>query len=377
MQQLLDLVKMPTRRVLGLMSGTSLDGLDMGLFEISGSGAQVQMKQLAFETADYPADLRRAIMDAFRGDTAQLCRINVELGRFYASRCLDFCARVGQPDVIGMHGQTLWHIHGHSSLQSGESAVLAQAMGKVVIHDFRLADIAAGGAGAPLAPYLDRVFFQSPTEARAVQNLGGIGNVTFLPKDPSAPLIAFDTGPANGILNEAVYLLTHGRESFDRDGALAAQGQVDEALLDSLSAEPYFAMRPPKSTGREDFGRDYVQRIISRWGHLSHADLLCSLTALVARSIARAYKDFLPRVERVYLCGGGQHNPLLVAQLTQALAPRMVEPLPVVPAFDGDSKEAAFFALFAHERLNGHPTNVPEVTGAKRLVSMGKITLPD
>ena len=374
------LVQKPVRIVLGLMSGTSLDGLDLGLYQIRGAGLGVQMTELAFSTLPYPKELRQSIAKSLEGSVADLCRLNLDLGWFYAHACQDFLAQTGyrdRLDLVGHHGQTIYHIHGHSSLQTGEAAVLAQVLGVPVVSDFRLSDIAAGGSGAPLVPYLDRVFFSDPKESRALQNLGGIGNVTYLSKDPQAPVLAFDTGPANGVLNEAVRWATLGKEEFDLDGKLAAQGQVPKPLLQEFLGHPYFARTPPKSTGREDFGRPYVQSLIGRFPQVTGPNLLATLVEGVAQSLARAYRDFLPPLDRVYLSGGGASNPQLVQRIQTALASTKVEVLPKIAAFSSDSKEAAAFALFAHERANGNPTNLREVTGAKRLVSMGKITLPD
>jgi len=367
------------RNVLGLMSGTSLDGLDMGLYQIEGSGADVQMKQLAFGCTPYPTELRTKIRAAFAGDTSLICALNVELGQFYANESalfLDQLGSLGQVDLVGMHGQTVYHIPGHSSLQIGDPSFLAQQLNVPVVYDFRSADIAAGGHGAPLVPYLDRLFYRSTTESLVLQNLGGIGNLTYLPKDSNQPLIAFDTGPANGILNELAHQITKGEQEYDHDGKISASGVVQSDLLETLLQHDYFGEKPPKSTGREDFGFQFVSELLEKFPMRKPEDLMATLCELVAQSLRLSYQQHLPEVDKVYLTGGGALNPDLVARIKQAIKPIVLEDLPPNPAFDLDSKEAAAFALFAHERLNNHRTNLPEVTGACRPVCLGKIALP-
>lgn len=379
MRRLLALAEKEKRLVLGMMTGTSLDGLDLGLFWISGQKTQVKIEQAAFTTEPYPESLRAAIIRCFHGSAQEICRLNMDLGQFYASRALDFAsdqAHLGPIDLVGSHGQTIWHVHGHSSLQTGEATLLAQTLGCPVVSDFRVSDISQGGSGAPLVPYLDRIFYGQSGLNTALLNLGGIGNVTYLPADPNEPLIAFDTGPANGILNEAAFIISHGGSTCDLDAQFSSLGKVDPQLLALLLDHPYFKLRPPKSTGRELFGQPYVQSIFNKWPG-GHFDLLRNLVAFVAHSVALSFEQHLPKLDRLFVSGGGAHHPLLMADLKERLAPLSVEPLPTTSAFTADSKEAAAFALFAHERINSNPTSLPEVTGARRAVSMGKISLPD
>jgi anhydro-N-acetylmuramic acid kinase len=259
----------------------------------------------------------------------------------------------------------------------GEGAVIAQRTGVVTVSDFRVRDLAAGGQGAPLVPYADYLLFHQPGETVAVQNLGGIANVTLVP-DRLDEVIAFDTGPGNALMDEAVRMLTDGREAMDRDGERAARGRVDVALLDAFLAHPYFVLPPPKSTGRETFGRALVESIDFDRPKIRGDDIVATLAALTVRTIAQAYERFLlPRVRqlgRVILTGGGCRNPVLVEGIRQAL-----RPIPVVRIDDlgipHQAKEALSFAILANETVAGRPGNVPSATGAKEAVVLGKITL--
>jgi anhydro-N-acetylmuramic acid kinase len=259
----------------------------------------------------------------------------------------------------------------------GEAAVIAQRTGAVTVSDFRPRDLAAGGEGAPLVPYADYLLFHQPGEVLAVQNLGGIANVTLVP-DRLEEVIAFDTGPGNALLDEAVRLLTDGREAMDRDGERAARGRVDVALLDALLAHPFYALPPPKSTGRETFGRALVESIYFDRPEIRGDDIVATLAALTVRSIAQAYARFLlprvPRLARVILTGGGCRNPVLVEGIRQALTP-----IPVVRidelGIPHQAKEALSFAILANETVAGRPGNVPSATGAKEAVVLGKISL--
>jgi len=367
------------RLVLGLMSGTSLDGLDMGLFQIEGTGDQVKMRQMAFGCTPYPDKLRQKIRQSFKGDTELICRLNVELGQFYAQESALFLSQhssVGQVDLVGSHGQTIYHVPGHSSLQMGDPSFLAEVLKVPVVYDFRSADIAAGGHGAPLVPYLDRLFFRSTSKNRVLQNLGGIGNLSYLPKQTDQPIIAFDTGPANGVLNELAHHLSEGAIDYDKDGEIGASGVIQTSILGELMENPYFRQPPPKSTGREDFGYLFVQELLKKHPGTGSADMMATLSEWVAQSLKISYQLHLPEVDQVFLTGGGALNPDLVARIKQAIQPIALGEMPGTSAFDADSKEAAAFALFAHERLNNHPTNLPEVTGANRSVCLGKIAFP-
>lgn len=395
--------------VIGLMSGTSADGIDASVVRIEGAPPALTWELLAHVQTPHPPALREAIFAAFRPETGtveHLCRLNFALGRAFGAAALEALATANltpkQADLIGSHGQTVWHIPDGpdaSTLQIGEPAVIAEMTGLPVVSNFRTRDMAAGGQGAPLVAYVDALLFSHPTRHRAVQNIGGIANVTYLPPtseqqlhSPSLHLprslspytaaasafgpLAFDTGPGNMLIDEAARRATDGAWTYDRDGALAAAGRVDADFLPELLADPYFHAPPPKTTGRERFG---VQRGAALWEAarargLRPNDIVATLTALTAASIARAYRDFLPRFpDEVILSGGGAANPTLVAMLREQLAPATLlrsDDLGLPSA----AKEAVAFAILAYETWHGRPGNLPAATNARRAVILGHIT---
>lgn len=385
-------------RVAGLMSGTSADGIDVAIVDIGRAG----LKVLAFETVAYRPALRRAIFDAFDPATGRvdlICRLNAAVGEAFADALIRTAERARIPldsiDLVGSHGQTVhhlpqtkrqWGVQTASTLQIGEPSVIAERTGIVTVADFRPRDIAAGGQGAPLVPYADVVLYRHATKVRAIQNIGGIANVTYLP--PNAPpcggttngiasVLAFDTGPGNMVIDRLVSSLTDGRQTFDRDGRLGERGRVHTGLLSELMRHRYFRRRPPKTTGREEFGAAYADCMRERGRKLglSDADLVATATVLTARSIADAYRRFLPRaVDEVILCGGGARNPTLTRMLADLLAPAVVLTTDDL-GLSADAKEAVSFAILARETIRGRANNVPSATGARRAVILGKIVL--
>jgi anhydro-N-acetylmuramic acid kinase len=377
-------------RIVGLMSGTSLDGVDAALVEIEGSGEEdVSIRLVRALTVEYDSAQRAALHDAIvGGDAEALCGLHADLGEWLAGAAVRVCAEAGIPledvDAIGSHGQTVWHrppagAARGATLQLGDPATLAERTGRPVVSDFRSRDVAAGGHGAPLVPWVDALLHARPDRARALQNLGGIGNVTRVPRRGSGETVsAFDTGPANAPIDAVVELATGGRHRFDRDGRLASRGTVDRPLLEELLAHPYFAAEPPKSTGREAFGRPFVERLVEAVrpeGDADWMDLVATLTELSARSVADAYRRWvLPLgVDEVVLTGGGARNPVLAGRIRELLAP-----LPVVDAaaagIDPDAKEAVAFAVLAWAHLRGIAGNVPAATGAARPRVLGSLT---
>jgi anhydro-N-acetylmuramic acid kinase len=375
------------------MSGTSADGIDVALTRVSGCGQDVKASLVAFETVPYEPKVRRALLTLFSPDApvADLCRMNFIIGRLFAEAALDLMQRCGispkETDLIASHGQTVCHLpagapdadpSGGSTLQIGEPAVIAELTGVTVVADFRPQDIAAGGQGAPLVPYADFALFRHPDRTRAVQNIGGIANVTLLPAGGRLEdVIAFDTGPGNVLLDALVTVITGGERSFDEDGAFSGVGRVDDNLLHWLMQHDFFSRKPPRSTGREEFGAPLVAELLDRAqaADTSAEDLLATAAALTAESIAVSYRDFLlPRfqIDEVILGGGGSYNTTLRRMLQERL-PDVAILLHEDFAIRGDAKEALAFAILGNETMLGRPANVPAATGAQRPVILGKI----
>jgi anhydro-N-acetylmuramic acid kinase len=396
-------------RVVGLMSGTSVDGIDVVLAEIDGmpardfTAATLSLRQLAFETIPWPAHTRTAIFDLFTASAsaAQLCRANFEVAAGFARAVHMMLDNTGVPietiDLIGSHGQTIWHDiqdgRVTSTLQIGEPAVIAAITGVTTVGNFRVADVAAGGQGAPLVSTFDWFLLRPPPQLngvpggwRAVQNIGGIANVTFLPPqglDANRPL-AFDTGPGNALVDWAAAQATGGKQYYDRDGLIARSGQVAHTLLAKWLQHPYFSQQPPKTTGRELFGIPQAQQWqadCQAHGH-SAADFVATLTELTAASIADAYARFAPGpVAQVVVGGGGASNPTLMARLAYHLEERLGYTVELCShaalGIDGSAKEALAFALLAYLAIHGQPGNIPACTGADHTAILGQITPGD
>ncbi len=362
------------RVVAGLMSGTSVDGVDAALVELSGTGERLELVQvLATEETPYSEDERRGIHALFDGNVADICEMNVVIGERLASAALAVIEkaglRPGDVHAIGSHGQTIYHIppggeRAASTLQIGEPAVIAERTGITTVADFRPRDMAAGGNGAPLVPYVDWTLCRRDGEVLALQNIGGIANLTLVTPDLRG-VRAFDTGPGNMTIDAAATLATAGYQSYDRDGRLALSAEADQDIVRELLGDEYFRRPPPKSTGREHWGVQYVERVVARTG-LSGDRLVSTMTELTARSIADAYERFvLPTVtpSGIYLSGGGTRNPALVARIAELLAPVSVRSSDAL-GLPSDFKEAIAFAVLANETLCGSPSNVPGATGA-------------
>lgn len=373
-------------RVIGLMSGTSMDGVDAALIEINGDVGDVQWALLRFRTEAFGAEERARIHEAITaGSAPALCRLHADLGEWFARAALAVCADAGlEPrdvDLIGSHGQTVWHdppgAERGATLQLGDPATIAERTGIPVVSDFRTRDIAAGGQGAPLVPWADLHLYAADRQ-RALLNIGGMANVTRVPaKGMDEPLLAFDTGPGNALIDGAVELATAGDQRYDQDARMAREGVVDEALLAELLAHPFFSRQPPKSTGREVFGRPYVEAIVARRPPRSHADwcsLVATLTAFTATTIADALDRWvLPHgVAELVVTGGGARNPQVIELLRARL------PVPVHTGedvgIDSDAKEAIAFAALAWAHARGLPGNVPAATGAAGPRILGSYT---
>jgi len=392
-----------TARVIGLMSGTSFDGIGAALVSVRGCGLATRAELLAFETFPYPAAVRRLIAEVSSPPTGTVdlvCRANFLLGELFARAALGVARRAGVPmsriDLIGSHGQTIHHLptpgplassrypaagrRVASTLQIGEPSVIAERTGVTTVADFRPRDVACGGQGAPLVPYVDYLLLRHRSRGRLALNIGGIANVTYLP--PACrpdQVLAFDTGPGNMLLDALTSILTDGRKTYDRGGAIARLGFVSLGQLNRLLEHPYLSQRPPKSTGRETFGVPFAKELLRylrrRAPSLSVADILATATAFTVESIHDACERFVrPRgpIDEVIASGGGCHNRTLMEDLALVLAP-----VPVRTSADFgipvDAKEALAFAILANETMAGRPGNLPSATGARRAAVLGKI----
>ncbi|HMI51503.1 MAG TPA: anhydro-N-acetylmuramic acid kinase [Candidatus Saccharimonadales bacterium] len=381
--------------VLGLMSGTSADGIDIALAQISGAPPKLKAKLLKHTSVKFPPAVRKEILrlgEQNQTTAGDLSQLNFRLGAIYADAVLGACRqfRVAPErlSLVGNHGQTIFH-QGRpvkylgrltaSTLQIGEPSVIAARTGLTTISDFRPADIAQGGQGAPLVPYADYLLYRHSRLGRISLNLGGIANITVIPAGAQpAAVFAFDTGPANMLIDALVSRFTHGRERFDRDARLALSGRSLPALLDDLMRDPYLRLAPPKSTGREYYGHDFLEKVL-RCGRRYKAkprDLIRAATIFTALSIADALHRFvIPRtkIHQLIVSGGGAHNPLIMAQLAAALPH-----LEISPSTDfgvpEDAKEAFAFALMAYETYHQRPANLPSATGARRPAVLGRIS---
>lgn len=369
----------------GLMSGTSIDGIDAALVDISGKSPHLKIRLVDWGIFPFPEGCKErilAVSHSSQKGTEEICRLHFELGELFADAVLKLCRRARIPlsrvTVVGSHGQTVCHLGAKGSLQIGEPSVIAERTGATTVADFRPRDIAAGGFGAPLAPYLHYLLFRHPQKSRAVQNIGGISNLTMIPKKAKPEdVMGFDTGPGNMVIDGLLREMTGNGQSYDHGGQLAEKGVVSLKLLKELMAHPFIHRRPPKTSGREEFGRVFVKKILARAKvlRLGKEDLIATATALTAASIAANYRKFVfPKMipDEIIFAGGGIHNATLMRMIRAEL------PNVEISSFDlygipADAAEAVCFAVLAHETLHGNPTNIPTVTGAKRSAVLGKI----
>ena len=376
--------------VVGLMSGTSGDGVDAALVEIAGRGRTLKAETLAAHTVAYPRSLQQRILSAsVSGTVAEVCHLNVLLGEWFAKAALRVIKQAkrqpGKVALIGSHGQTLHHLpHGvpvpgvgtiRSTLQIAEPAVIAERTGVTTVANFRTRDMAAGGQGAPLAPIAHALLMKHARRSRLIVNLGGISNVTYVPKGGDlAGVQAFDTGPANMVLDSLMARLTEGRLTMDRGGKLAMKGQVDSQLLKTLLAHPFLSQRPPKSTGREAFGPELIDVLISiqQQRGLSVEDLLATCSLWTAKAVGTARRWIKGEIDEVVVGGGGVRNRAIMAHLATVFAPVPVTTFDAI-GWDSKSFEAVAFALMAYQAVTGQWGNIPSVTGASHPVILGTI----
>ncbi|AIY76356.1 TPA: anhydro-N-acetylmuramic acid kinase AnmK [Bacillus tropicus] len=378
--------------IAGVMSGTSLDGIDVALVRIEGSGVDSKVKLIHFTTVPFRNDIKSEIQQALSIENSNvqlICSLNFKLGLCFANAVKEVCKEANfsleQLDLIGSHGQTIYHQpkpEGNmiaSTLQIGEPAVIAYDTNTTVISNFRTMDMAAGGQGAPLVPYSEVILYRDPSKNRLLQNIGGIGNVTVIPSQKSDQnVIAFDTGPGNMIIDEVCQRLF--QLPYDQNGEIAEQGEVVDEILTYCMNHPFLKMNPPKSTGREQFGEEFVSQLLKRYEKHSKENILTTVTMFTASSILHHYKEFiLPyyEIDEVILGGGGSYNDTLVEMIRYGLKDEkctifIQEDI----GYSSEAKEAIAFAILANETYHRNPSNVPSATGAKKSVVLGNVTYP-
>jgi len=380
--------------VIGLMSGTSIDGVDVALVKISGSGLKTKIQLVEFETYSYTPEVKEMILAASspsKGNVDLVCYLNFKLGNIFADAALNILKKANidrnKVSFIGSHGQTIRHLpEGHPefpdklpfTLQIGEPCVIAERTGIKTIADFRVRDIAASGIGAPLAPFAHFILFHNKKESRIVHNIGGISNLTYLPKESIIDnVIAFDTGPGNMLIDGFVSYFSQGRDQFDKDGEWAAMGKVNNDLLSFLMNHPFIKKPPPKATGREEFGEVFLRKVLSKAEEqkIGERDLLATVTAFTAESIVFHYKEHIFKMEspsEIIFCGGGVYNRFLMNLIKNKL-PEITISTTERYGISPDAIEALTFAILANETLHDNFSNLPSVTGAHRKVILGKI----
>lgn len=391
MHKLLEIINKQKKNVIGLISGTSADGVDTAIVEINGFGTNTSVKLIDFVTYPYPNYIQKRLFKLFAPSICsieEICEMNFILGDFFAQSALNIIRKLGikpyEVDLIGSHGQTICHLPDRiprSTLQIAEPSVISNITGIITVADFRVADVAVGGNGAPLIPYVDFLLLRHKQRNRAIQNIGGISNVTVLPADcDKDDIIAFDTGPGNMIIDELTRIITDGKRNYDNNGELASMGIINEILLNDMLSDPFIRRPPPKTAGRENFGAQFVQKLLEKANKLclNSYDIIATATAFTAESIYENYKLFILRkydIHEIIISGGGSHNLTLMDMLKQRFYPI---PVRNIEEYDisGDAKEAMAFAILANETIHGNPNNVPSATSANKKVILGKICIP-
>ena len=372
----------------GLMSGTSLDGIDAALVEIDNFGKKTKIKLIEFITTSIPLDVKDEIKRACSEEQSSvdlICSLNFKLGYLFAEATKNVCNKAGitleNLDFIASHGQTIYHLPKSresfipSTLQIGEPAIIAYETGVKVVSNFRVMDMASGGEGAPLVPYSEYIIYGSDEENIALQNIGGIGNVTVIPKGGDInSIFAFDTGPGNMIIDEVCQRLF--KLNYDEDGKIAANGEIQNDILDDLMSHSYINAFPPKTTGREEFGQQFVDELLKKYNNKKPEDILSTVTMFTAKSIAVNYKNFIMNkvnLNKVIIGGGGAHNKTLLSYLKNELPNVSIVTQDDI-GLSSDAKEAIAFVILGNETLNNNFSNVPSATGAKEKVILGNIT---
>ena len=371
-------------KIIGIMSGTSLDGVDVALVDICGFSKDTKVKVVDFLSVDMPIDIKEKIKNACdveKSNVLDICSLNFELGQLFGESALKLIEKANLKssdiDLIASHGQTIYHIpfdtetHKKSTLQIGDPSVISKITGCKVVSNFREADMAVGGTGAPLVPYVDYIMYSEKGKNKALNNIGGISNVTVLKaSDREQDIIAFDTGPGNMIIDE-VCLKLFGK-TYDKNGELASKGKTDEKMLRDLMSQEYFDKKPPKATGREDFGGKFVSDLLLKYENLDRYDILKTVTEFTAKSIIHAYKNYIDvELDEIIFCGGGAYNTTLINLIKKDLKNVKILDELGISSFE---KEAVQFAVLGNEFINNSKANLPSVTGASKKTLLGRIT---
>ena len=394
-----ELLKKNRKSVIGLMSGTSVDGIDAAVVEITGYGLETTVKLITFETFPFPPDVPQRILTLCQPDTSRvddICEMNFYIGHLFAEAVKSILQKnemsINDIDLIGSHGQTIHHLPGDpntdckdsrypSTLQIGEPAVIAHETGIPTIADFRVADMAAGGQGAPLVSYPDYLLFHDSVKTVGLLNIGGIANLTVLPANGSLDSVAAaDTGPGNMCIDAVVNEITDGRERYDTAGQRAAQGTPYQPLIDEWLKHPFFQLTPPKTTGREAFGYTFAMECLAacRKQGLTDNDVIATLTELTVQTVALYISKFVAEqnpIDILYVSGGGVHNETIMQRLSEVLVGTTVDPVDT-SGISADAKEAIAFAILANESLHGQTGNLPSATGAAVRKILGKFVCP-
>jgi len=379
-----ELIQKKSLQVIGLMSGTSMDGLDICLAHIVRQQNQIKGQLLKYQSLPYTLRFSQYLQGLVNSQTEAICQANFRIAREWSSLIKRFLQNetidASQLDLIGSHGQTIWHQDKDSTLQIGEAAQLAEDLQLPVVSDFRVRDIAAGGSGAPLIPYIDYILFKDIDKTVLLLNIGGIANFTILPAGLGGvkDIYALDTGPGNALIDATAQIISQGEQPFDKDGQYARQGQINKEILQDLQKHPYLDAPLPKSTGKEVFGTQFVHKIIKKYQLETQSellDLIATFTYFTAVTIHSQYEKFFSQypLDEIIVSGGGANNPVLMQYLKNLFKAVKFIP-PEQYGINADAKEAFAFALLAAHRIWGIPANVPNATGARHPVVLGKIT---
>ncbi len=396
-ERLIEVAHKEQRVVVGLSSGTSVDAIDAVIVRIGGHAPGAEIEKIRFDSYPFPDDIRRRINTLFDRNKAridEICHLDFVVGELFAAAANRIVEEAGLKardiDLVAAAGQTVWHrprptaepatagvtwigreIATRSTLTIGQSAVIAERTGILTVGDLRVRDVAAGGHGAPLVAYFDWSQLRDRKKARAMQNIGGIATVTYVPPNAAVgDIVAFDTGPGNIIADSLTYIFSGQEETYDKDGERAARGQVNEKVLQWCMSDPYFQLKPPKTTGRERFGRQFARRMAEKFTEVSGDDLVATATAFTAESIAHSYREFIREpIDEVIVAGGGAKNPTLLRMLKERLPASEVRVYEFLK-----EKEAMALALIANDSIAGMATNAPSLTGGQPTV-LGKILL--